>query len=276
VIRLVVALAPEAKPLIARYKLAAVEPADGFRVYRGGDRWLVISGSGRESAAAATRTLQALGGGGRDRAWINVGVGGHATYPLGKAVLAHKIVDQASGQTFYPPLVIRRPCETAEVRTVARPEAAYAEPAVYDMEASGFYGEAVRYSTAELVQSLKVVSDNRERPWRGLKAALVEDLIRARLDEIDAVVEETARLAREISRGEVEPAEYSRLVGRWHFTVSEKRRLRELLRRWQVLSEGRELRLDDLQRARDAGQVLGRLERRLRELPVRVGGTPGD
>ena len=138
-IRLVVALACEARPLIALYQLEATGGGGAFRTFRSEEVSLVISGPGKEAAAAATRYLHSFCGGGRDRAWINVGIGGHARYPVGQAVLAHKIMDSATSETFYPPLVIHRPCLTGEVLTVERPEDRYEGEAVYEMEAAGFY-----------------------------------------------------------------------------------------------------------------------------------------
>ncbi len=80
------------------------------------------------------------------------------------------------------------------------------------------------------------------------------------------MVAETARL---ISR-EADPPEYQRFLGGWHFSVTERRRLRELLRRRHLLGEdGWAEELDRLSHAR---AVLAWLERRLHSLPVRIGG----
>ena len=50
--------------------------------------------------------------------------------------------------------------ERSALITVETVEREYAEDAAYDMEAAGFYPIAWHASTAELVQSLKVISDH--------------------------------------------------------------------------------------------------------------------
>jgi len=270
VIRLVVALAREARPLIARYQLEATDSGGAFRTFRREEVSLVISGPGKEAAAAATRYLHSFCGGGRDRAWINVGIGGHPTYPVGQAILAHKIVDSSTTGTFYPPLVIPRSCLTGEVLTVEKPEDRYEREAVYEMEAAGFYREATRFSTAELVQVVKIVSDNRELSWKRLSASSIEDLVGARLEEISTVIEETAGLARELAKRGVDPPEYAQFLERWHFTVTERRRLRELFQRLRVLAPEKEAWSPELHRLPHAEAVLRWLERRLESAPIRI------
>ena len=53
-LRFVVALAAEARPLIARYRLERLSSAAAFPLYRRGAAALVVSGIGKTAAAAAT------------------------------------------------------------------------------------------------------------------------------------------------------------------------------------------------------------------------------
>ncbi len=76
-IHLVIALPSEAKPLLSHYKLKAVEDSCGFKIYQKDEMALVVSGVGKSAAAAATAYLQAMTGNEPDRAWINIGMGGH-------------------------------------------------------------------------------------------------------------------------------------------------------------------------------------------------------
>ncbi len=194
-IRLVVALRAEARPLIRRFELA---PAgrEKFPLWRGAGIDLVISGMGSEAASAATAWLGRRSRG--EAAWINVGIGGHRDLPLGQVVLAHKVVAAGGGAAWYPPLVFEPPCATATVTTVDRPETGYPEDTIYEMEAAGFCAAAARLVSAELIHVIKVVSDNAAAPPSGLTAKRVEELIEGRIDTIAHIVEQTAELAGEL------------------------------------------------------------------------------
>ncbi|NNE62697.1 MAG: hypothetical protein HKN34_01315, partial [Gammaproteobacteria bacterium] len=52
---------------------------------------------------------------------------------------------------------------------------------LYDMEASAFFSTAIRFSSAELVHSLKIIGDNRDQPPeldKSIVSALVSEQIR--------------------------------------------------------------------------------------------------
>src|SRR4029077_10756350 len=110
-LRFVVALQAEARPLVERFGMVAVSESP-FPVYRGEEGWLIVSGHGKAASAAATAYLHLAAGGALGRAWLNVGLGGHGRRTLGDGVLAHKITDAASGASWYPELVDDVPCPT--------------------------------------------------------------------------------------------------------------------------------------------------------------------
>lgn len=255
--------------MIAHYKLKPAAKAQGFRVFLGTEVALIVAGIGRVAAAAATAYLQGFLHEGYDRAWINVGIGGHATYSVGELLLAHKIVDAASGQCWYPPMVIDPPCRTAEVLTVDTPEESYPKAMIYEMEAAAFYPTACRFSTSELVHSLKIISDNRDSPVSELTSARVEALVEHQLEGILSVIEQTKAFAREIVTLESDPVNFETVLERWHFTVSERHRLWQLLRQYQVLYPDGNDWLETLQ-ARRGRDVLRWLETRIAASPVRI------
>lgn len=262
--RFVVALRAEARPLIDRYRLEALSPGDhgAFRRYRGSGRSLVISGVGKKAAAAATACLHEK----PFDVWVNVGIAGHRDRAPGELVRAHRVTDTATGERFYPTLLGLAHVDTEGVSTVDVPETTFAGRDVFDMEASGFYRTALRFSTSELVQCVKIVSDNVQTGTAGLSARRVTKLIEHNLDAIDDAVTHLEALAAELeplpSRGdgpEVEP-----FFETWHFTTSEKRRLARLLvqlRALQSLPTSKELR--DL---KTASTVLKELDERVRAI----------
>ena len=267
-IRLVIALPSEAKPLLSHYKLKAVEESRGFKIYQKDDMALVVSGVGKSAAAAATAYLQAMTGNEPDRAWINIGMGGHRELALGEGILAERVMDMASGQTWYPPPVLDVSSSRASVLTVDKVEEDFEAHWVFEMEAAGFCESAYRFATAELVQCFKIVSDNRSVPPRWMSTRQVDELIEARLTEIDAVVEATAALAREMAVLSDAPPGLDAVLERWHFTVSERHRLLRLLRRWHILAPETRIFDQELKQRRTSKEVLGHIQARIEALPV--------
>ena len=104
---LVVALAAEARPLLAPHRLQGVN-GHPYRICAGEQTHLIVSGIGKVAAAAATAYLRALIGD-TPAAWLNIGIAGHGSQAVGTPLLAHKVVDAASGKPFYPTFTAPRP-----------------------------------------------------------------------------------------------------------------------------------------------------------------------
>jgi hypothetical protein len=256
--RFVVALGAEARPLIDRYRL---EPAGGgtFRVYQGGGRRLVVSGVGKVAAAAATAYLHEE----PSAVWLNVGIAGHRDRTPGELLRANRVTDAATGERFYPTLLGLTAIDSAGVTTVDAPETELASPELFDMEASGFYATALRFSTSELVQCVKIVSDNLATGIDGVTSARVSELVERKLDAIDAVVSHLESIATDIApeRGELEVTPFT---DTWHFTTSQTRRLRRLLVRCRAFRAP--VRADDFKRLSSAAAVLDGLDEHVKRL----------
>ncbi len=175
----VVALPAESKPLIAHFGLKRLQPDDGFPIYQKGGISLIRSGVGKAAAQKATRTLlnhqQQKG-----RIWINLGIAGHASRPIGDMILAQYIRDEASQQQWEIPARLDPPCELERLTTLSRPGFDYTRPGAFDMEAAGFLSALDGNGYC-----LKIISDNRHHPGHGMKAKWVSQLIRERLDKIE-------------------------------------------------------------------------------------------
>lgn len=268
---LVVALDCEARPFIARYRLKAEPRAVGFRVYRDADTALIVAGVGRTLGATATAYLQGLLQLETDAAWVNIGVAGHRDYPIGALYRAHTVIDSASGKRWHPPLVSATPYPSATVRSVDKPETEYPDDALYDMEAAGFYPIACRFSTSELVQVCKIVSDNLATPVHHLTAADIETLVADAADALVAGIEQSRTLAGEVAKLAQAPPGFDALTNRHHFTVSERRRLREGLRRLRLLEPAA---LDNVERFTSASDALHWLDARIAANLPRIAQTP--
>ena len=191
-VNFVVAFLAEARPVIEHFGMKPVESVAPFPVHECPGRRLIISGLGKTAAAAASGYFFRRGGNRNHEAWVNLGLGGHADLPIGTCRLAHTVIDEATGEKWYPPLAFEPPCPGAEVRSVDRPETGFPHDAIYDMEASGFFGTCVRWSSRELVQVFKVVADNRSEPARRPTRSEATELIGHAVPRIEAL---TSRLA---------------------------------------------------------------------------------
>lgn len=268
-LRFVVALQSEAWALIEHYRLE--HEGDASKIYRRGDVALIVCGIGKAAAAEATSELHSATGRERDAMWLNVGIAGHGTRPVGEALLAHKIVDRASGRAWYPTLAFKPPCATDLVTTVDSPELQMASPGAFEMEASGFVATAGGFASAELVHCLKIVSDGPSTRLKSLTPPVVWRLVKQNLGEVEAVVEACLPLSRELRRTGAEPPELAECLERWHFTVTERRELRRLLRRRHTLAPDQPLPLDGLADSARGKEVNRWLREWLDELPVEVG-----
>lgn len=199
-IYLVVALAAEARPLIHHFQLEAVDEVAAWPIYQRSDVGLIVAGVGKHSVRAAIDGLvQALPAGARS-VWLNIGVAGHRNHAIGTAALARRVFDEETGAAFdlTPPAHVH--LETADVRTVTHVETRYDTEAFYEMEAAAFCERAADLTSPELIQVLKVVSDNRRSGTLCVSARQVQGLIEESLPPIDRLVSGLHRLARRLDQ----------------------------------------------------------------------------
>lgn len=254
----VVALHAEAKPLIDHYGL---KPADGpaFHVFEGGGRRLVVSGVGKVAAAAATTYLHDA----PLDAWVNVGIAGHRDRAPGEIVLASRVSDGSTDERYFPTLVGLSQIDREGVTTVDTPETAFASNDVFDMEASGYYPTALRFSTSELVHCVKIVSDNRETGTDALTAKRIGALVEKNLERIAALVDQLESLATALEPLRTTP-ELEPFIHSWHFTSSQRRRLFRLLVRHGAFE--RRPSAEDFRASKNAAAVLSQLAENLETL----------
>ncbi len=267
-IHFLTALSCEAKPLKAKYHLSRLMTEDAFDVYRNDDITLTVTGIGKTSMAAATAYTHVLFGKCTPSVWLNVGIVGHASHEVGSGFIVHKIIDHDRAQQWYPPLVYRPPCLTEALRTVSTPEFGYAQPELYDMEGSGFYETATRFAPSELVQCVKVVSDNSDSSATALRPNQVSTLIEQQLEKIDLLLSLQRELAGLLYH--TDPDLLSTITQQWRFSVDQKRQLRVLLNRWSILVPDQMLDLDDQSNLTNASEVIRWLRDRVDQLPVRL------
>jgi len=235
-IHLVCALQCEANPLIKYFQLNKLETSKSYSVYQGNkyNLSLTITGIGKLNAAAGTAYTHGFLKTLKSDAWLNIGTAGHQLMEIGNTVLAHRIEDASTKKIWFPQLVFIPPCSTHNLKTLDNPSIKYDED-LFDMEAAGFYATAIQFATGELIQSLKIISDNNQHPAGKPEKALLERLVAENIKIIDQVVNKLEQLSLELETLEKTPAYYEQCIDHWHFTQYERNRLSKLLNRWNVL-----------------------------------------
>lgn len=265
---LLVALPCEAKPLIAHYRLKRRMQDEAFAVYENKSLSLTVSGLGKVAMAAAVAYTHAIYALKKNNVWLNIGIAGHPTHNPGQAFIAHKITDAGSVQHGYPPIIYTSPCPTEAVITVSQPEMQYTQNSLYEMEASGFFQTATRFSTAELVQCLKIVSDNTEISINHITAKQTSQWIESQLTVINTLVDLLHELATD-NLTDFTPRQLQAFLDQWHFSEQQKLQLSQLLKRWEVLAPEQTLTPKQVTEAQNSKQVLQWLETQVEHLALK-------
>ncbi len=223
----VCALRCEGRPLIQQLGLES----SGERVFAKDGVALAISGVGMINAQSAVRRLSAQA----DRAtcWLNVGCAG-GIGEIGELVVAHR-VSTDEGDSWFPQFPFPVDQATGEVRTVAQPETRYPEPVLYDMEAAGFYPEALKLVSLERVQVIKVRVDGPEQGIDQLDAGVIERAMAEHTSFLVEWVERLAEVAKSVRSRRPDRSLVAAFQDRWRFTASQQVQLQRALERIRAL-----------------------------------------
>ncbi|MEO1370087.1 MAG: hypothetical protein AAFX50_23135 [Acidobacteriota bacterium] len=263
-LHVVTAMPSEARPLLDAFSLRS-EESHGLRIASGPGMRVAVVGVGKAAMASGVGFLAGRFPG--PAVWLNVGIAGHGARAVGEVLMAHAVDDRATGQSLYPPLVVKPPVATGRVVTVDVPETDYRDDVAYDMEASAFLAAARRFQTAELVHVLKVVSDGPDAPIASITRGRVIDCVAGALPAIEALRDALRPIAEELGALAEPPDGEAELLDRWHFTTSDRRALRRELVRGKALGVGLDPSLfGDARRGRDVVAALRQhLDRRAAE-----------
>lgn len=262
-VNLVVAHTLEAKLLIQVFGLEKLEH-DPYPLYKNDSGLaLIVAGMGSERTGAAVATLGSRQKDLRNRVrgWLNIGIAGHQHETLGRGLLAHKISDRLSGKSFYPPMLLKEDLSSSDVITVDQPELDYPENAAYEMEAFGFYNAACRYSTSELVQVYKIISDN---PFNSVEGVNQKTVSQWFLNNVDNITRLLARLAELVVKTNTQvglPKEVDEFSSQLHFSRTQKIQLSRLIQRLYALGRADFLEARPPRSFRDAKQFIHALEK---------------
>ena len=236
----VCAFKSEAQVVIEHFSLKHLGDDGLFGVYvnRGNDISLTISGLGKLASSSAVmhthlKLLCATGD-----MWVNIGIAGHQDHNIGKLVLCDRIEDEGSGQVWYPQILVDTDLPSSSLLTLDKPRDEYTEQ-MYDMEASGVFQNACRFSTLEFIHSLKVISDNKQQPLERMDKKVIYELVGDKIGDINNFVDSLEQLSKKLSDSGTEvTAEAQQFFSRSHFTANQQSQLITLLRRYKLLFPG--------------------------------------
>ena len=232
------ALHAEARAFIEHFRLQRQHDLKTFACFARDDIFLVESGMGKIDTATAIGWAGALLAA-EQPVWLNIGMAGHADHQLGHLLLAHRIEDQASEERYYPPQLFHPVPSSENLITVEQPSHKYPANAMIDMEASAFIRSASRFSSLELIHSIKLITDNRENPPVRMKAAAVESMFSPHVEQVAQIAQQLLQLrqlAIDLTR---ETQEIIRQ--RWHFSQYQRSQLKRLIQRYHALYKNQPL-----------------------------------
>jgi nucleoside phosphorylase len=230
-LNIMLALSCEAKPIVDFYRLKKLHSKGFDHFYSDANanrRYainLVVSGIGSANMLQASAWIAAkteL----MSCAWLNVGTAGHETLDLGVIVQVVHCVEPGSSKAHYPPLVVntrkaskgtKSSSEGVSLLSNNTPVSDYPVNQAVDMEAYSFFVSAKRFASSELIQSLKVISDNQNHALELLNAVRISELLASQINIIDEFSRSLVALVPLPKKQYLRGPEISHL----HFTVSQ-------------------------------------------------------
>tara|TARA_B100001093_G_scaffold180291_1_gene172881 strand:+ start:2037 stop:2888 length:852 start_codon:yes stop_codon:yes gene_type:complete len=231
-IRWVVALKEEAKIIIDHYKLSIIDGNSLYPVFKNFDEthWLVLSGIGRHNAAAATAYLYSISEASKSTAWVNLGIAGCGKGDYGDLCLVDKI-SNSYGKNRYPTIMPRSVLAKMHLFTSDTPINNYSSQELIDMEGSAFYDIVSKFTSNELICLMKVISDGPENDLKDLNRSKIIDLIKSNIMNIKKIISYYEKLSHYDFLRNKKPYLFSQITSKWHFSVTQKYQLENLLRR---------------------------------------------
>ena len=241
-IRWVVALKAEAEMILDEFNMNFDPEFTLFQVFRNFEktRWLILSGIGRHNSAAATTYLYMISKASRSTSWINLGVAGRCNGHYGDLCLANKISNNGFSNT-YPASMPKVSFHKMNLFTTDVPLTDYTLHELIDMDGSAFYDITSKVSGRECSCLMKVISDGPNNNIEDLNKFKIREIIKLNIANIKTIVSYYEKLSMNQYQMIQQPKILSKILSQWHFSVSQKHRLENLIKRINILSKDEEI-----------------------------------
>lgn len=255
---IITALHAEAKPIIRHFNLRKLENSNIFEAYTNSTHTitLTISGIGKLASAAAVIHTLNISPSSNIRSWLNIGIAGHKSLDLGTPVIANKIIDNGTKQTWFPQIVFKSRLLSLPIMTLDTATDQYPDDLMLDMESAGFYSSACKVATCELAHCLKIISDNEHTHYQELNKNIIQSLIENNIEEIARLIDSLKTLSLEIKEITYDENLFNKLTSIQHFTHSRKIQLKKILTKWRILSPSTEPDINHIHKFKNAQEIL--------------------
>jgi len=250
----VIAFPGEAQPIIDFYELQKVGNQP-FQNYQKDHFNLVISGMGRKKTAQAVDFLKTKNVS-PNQAWMNLGIAGHGRMEIAKPFLAGKIEDDLSENCFYPPQIYDHDFPVSCLKTCSQPCSCYEPELGYDMEAHAFYSSVISVTTRELVQVIKIVSDNPTTSLTQFSPKDVPGLIEQNLKGIALLADQMEKISIEMQLEPEISNTFENVRDIHHFSSTRSHQLHDLIRQANALGLSLEEIVSIAKSAKSAAQAI--------------------
>jgi adenosylhomocysteine nucleosidase len=230
----VCAFPPEAIPLIEELSLKKQRLPSPFALFKNESHQLVISGMGKQNIATAIGFLHGIAPN-KLTPWFNFGLAGHGDAPLGTACQIIKCTDTTTQKSVYPPPIFSTQLTKTILHTCEQPSTEYNADTAYDMEGSAFFETATRFCPRELVQSVKIISDNPESPLSHFDKSKVSSLITPSIPIIKKLIEEMEIIAEELTLPLELESTFLEITRQYSLTETQVHQLTKLIRHAHLL-----------------------------------------
>ena len=239
----VVALKAEAQPLISILNLRSISNDLNFPIYTNAETGhaLVISGVGNVKSAVAATYLRIVCKVKSFAAWINFGIAGYYSEPVGQIIQAIKVSDLARNKSYFPGVRLTKIIAIAPLYTVSQVEKAYSQPVLYDMEAAGFCEIVPSFCCNELIFVLKVVSDTPKTSAETVSKKQIKKLILQNTEKIYELISEISHIVDSEKARLSIPEEVFNCLEIHHFSATNRHRLLQVYRKWKTAFPERSL-----------------------------------
>jgi len=263
VIHLIIATNAEARPLIDYYKLKKKSEFNEFQIYSNNKKELSITicGIGKVSAAISVTHTYYEFGCQKNQIWINFGLAGHKNINLGELVLVNKVIDTTNNYKFYPFFAEKINLLRVNCKTYDSPNYNYTEN-LTDMECSGFFFSANKYSTKELIHSIKIISDNKLGKINFKNKLEINQIIEKKIEVINTFMIKIEALRKKFFSIDLKIDEESKKIfSEVKFTFTQKQQLKKLLQIY--FTKFTNLRYDNINLKMPAGLIISKLRHML-------------
>ncbi len=253
----VVALKAEAQPLISILNLKSFSNDLNFPIYTNAKtkHALIISGVGVVKSAAAATYLKIVCNVQSFAAWINFGIAGYYSEPVGQIIQAVKVTDLARNKSYFPGVRLTKTIAIAPLYTVVQAEKTYSQPALFDMEAAGFCEIVPSFCCNELIFVFKVVSDTHKTSTEIVSKKYITKLILQNNEKINELIMEISLIVESERDRLCIPKEVFSCLEMYHFSATNRHKFLQVYRKWKTAFPERLL-LDTSKSATSANELI--------------------